>query len=186
MKKTITKRMTIRDMTITKSWVLPIASLFVLSCFSLVFADKIDKSLYKKVTFKKLGGFDYPYPSPEEVEAGKVNAVIPPKIQALDNTKVAIDGFVIPAEWEEDKITELFLLKDMMSCCFGGVPALNHWIQIKMKKGTGVAYSPFAPITVYGTLKVGANVLDGQIPSIYRMEGEYAEVSEEYKPYFNP
>ena len=46
----------------------------------------------------------------------------PEQIQALDGKEVALTGFMIPVVWEETKVEEFMLVRDLLACCFGGAP----------------------------------------------------------------
>ncbi len=129
---------------------------------------------YEGVTFDKLASFPYEVPLDpvtNRVELVKLNAQIPERIKSLDKKPVAIRGFMLPLKVENGLVTELLIMRDQSMCCFGTVPKINEWINIRMA-GDGVQPIMDQPVTLMGQLKVGEVLENDYLVGIYEMEGD--------------
>ena len=129
---------------------------------------------YQGVTFDKLASFAYEVPLDpvtNKVELAKLNAQIPERIKLLDKKAGAIRGFMLPLKVENGLVTELLIMRDQSMCCFGTVPKINEWINIRMA-GEGVQPIMDQPITLMGQLKVGEVLENDYLVGIYEMEGD--------------
>ena len=129
---------------------------------------------YKGVSFDKLASFAYEVPLDpvtNKVELAKLNAQIPARIKSLDKKPVAIRGFMLPLKVENGLVTELLIMRDQSMCCFGTVPKINEWINIRMA-GDGVQPIMDQSITLMGQLKVGEVLENDYLVGIYEMEGD--------------
>ena len=129
---------------------------------------------YEGVTFDKLASFAYEVPLDpvtNKVELAKLNAQIPESIKSLDKKSVAIRGFMLPLKVENGLVTELLVMRDQSMCCFGTVPKINEWINIRMA-GDGVQPIMDQAITLMGQLKVGEVLENDYLVGIYEMEGD--------------
>lgn len=129
---------------------------------------------YEGVSFDKLASFAYEVPLDpvtNKVELAKLNAQIPARIKSLDRKPVAIRGFMLPLKVENGLVTELLIMRDQSMCCFGTVPKINEWINIRMA-GDGVQPIMDQPITLMGQLKVGEVLENDYLVGIYEMEGD--------------
>ncbi len=129
---------------------------------------------YEGVSFDKLASFAYEVPLDpvtNKVELAKLNAQIPARIKLLDKKPVAIRGFMLPLKVENGLVTELLIMRDQSMCCFGTVPKINEWINIRMA-GDGVQPIMDQPITLMGQLKVGEVLENDYLVGIYEMEGD--------------
>ena len=129
---------------------------------------------YEGVSFDKLASFAYEVPLDpvtNKVELAKLNAQIPDRIKLLDKKPVAIRGFMLPLKVENGLVTELLIMRDQSMCCFGTVPKINEWINIRMA-GEGVQPIMDQPITLMGQLKVGEVLENDYLVGIYEMEGD--------------
>jgi hypothetical protein len=61
---------------------------------------------------------------------------------------------MIPVEWNDAEVLEFMLVRDLLACCFGGAPQPDEWVQVRMAKGKGAHYYPFAPVIVHGRLEI--------------------------------
>jgi hypothetical protein len=92
--------------------------------------------------------------SPEDL--GETEAAeFPARIRAFDGKKIALLGFMVPLEWDGDDVPELMLVRDLMSCCFGGVPMPDEWMHVRMVGKAKAEYFPYVPVLVTGTLRLG-------------------------------
>jgi hypothetical protein len=105
-----------------------------------------------------------------EVSA-KTEALIPPKVKALDKQRVALKGFMLPLKVEGGLVTEMLIMKDQSMCCYGTVPKIHEWVSIKMTE-KGVKPLMDQAVTLYGKLFVGEMRENGYLTGIYRMDGE--------------
>lgn len=129
---------------------------------------------YEGVSFDKLASFPYEVPLDpitNKVELAKLNAQIPARIKSLDKKLVAIRGFMLPLKVENGLVTELLIMRDQSMCCFGTVPKINEWINIRMA-GDGVQPIMDQSITLMGELKVGEVLENDYLVGIYEMEGD--------------
>ena len=129
---------------------------------------------YEGITFDKLASFAYEVPLDpvtNKVELAKLNAQIPEIIKSLDKKPVAIRGFMLPLKVENGLVTELLIMRDQSMCCFGTVPKINEWINIRMA-GDGVQPIMDQAITLMGQLKVGEVLENDYLVGIYEMEGD--------------
>ena len=129
---------------------------------------------YEGVSFDKLASFAYEVPLDpvtNKVELAKLNAQIPARIKSLDKKLVAIRGCMLPLKVENGLVTELLIMRDQSMCCFGTVPKINEWINIRMA-GDGVQPIMDQSITLMGQLKVGEVLENDYLVGIYEMEGD--------------
>ncbi|HEY7183387.1 MAG TPA: DUF3299 domain-containing protein [Blastocatellia bacterium] len=128
---------------------------------------------YKPISFSSLGDFFYytpepgGTPDPELVKKSK----IPDNIKALSGRKVAINGFMMPIDQNQDGSREFVLNGNFDMCGFGGPISINQWIVVKYMGGGRVPYTHL-PMSVFGELQVGEEYKDGWLISIYRMNAK--------------
>jgi hypothetical protein len=133
------------------------------------------KDGYSVVDFDRLAAFDFDPPASDATnQAAKgdaADALIPPDIKALNNKKVMLRGFMMPVTMEEDKTTEFFITRNPMCCAFGVPTKMNELVTVKIG-GKGLEPNMGQPVTIKGTLHVGAIRDDGDVTGLYRMDGE--------------
>jgi hypothetical protein len=126
------------------------------------------------IDFDELASFDYAVPDDSagvETVAVEEEEKIPASIRALDGRLVRLKGFMLPTRLEAGLTKEFLLMRDQSMCCFGVVPRINEWVSVRMAGG-GVRPLMDQPVTVFGTLRVGATFENGMLVGLYRMEGE--------------
>lgn len=98
----------------------------------------------------------------------------PPKeLMDLQNQKVKIPGFLIPLEDDQTDISEFLLVPSPMACIHVPAPPPNQIVHVKMASGRRAQMS-YAPIWVYGRLKIGES--HGPYGKVsYTMVGERTE-----------
>lgn len=128
---------------------------------------------YEIVGFDRLASFTFnpPEMAPTGTTAPATPDQIPAGIKALDDRKVAVNGFMLPVKMEEGLVKEFLLVRDPMACCYGMMPKVNEWVVVKMT-GKGVQPLMDVPLTFYGKLKVGEMFENGYLTGIYLLEGE--------------
>ena len=78
---------------------------------------------------------------------------------------------MLPLKVENGLVTELLIMRDQAMWCFGTVPKINEWINIRMA-GDGVEPIMDQAITLMGMLKVGEVLENDYLVGIYEMEGD--------------
>lgn len=105
-------------------------------------------------------------PSPAKLE-------IPADIRALDGKRVTLKGYLIPLAIEGGRIRQAVLLRDLMSCCYGTIPALNSFVLIDCSEHSiAPTIETNVPVTVVGTLKVGEIREQNFLVGLYRLSNE--------------
>ena len=130
-------------------------------------------SAYLNASFSRLAGYTFPEINQDDSVklAAFYNAQIPADIKALDGKKTVISGFMLPVKVNKGVVTEMLLMKDQMSCCYGATPMLNDFVIVRLPEGKGKLVVD-TPIFVYGILKVGAVLENGFLAGVYQLEGE--------------
>ena len=78
---------------------------------------------------------------------------------------------MLPLKVEGGLVTELLIMKDQSMCCYGNVPKITEWVNVKTS-GSGIKPIMDQPISILGTLHVGAMRENGYLIGIYQMDGE--------------
>lgn len=95
---------------------------------------------------------------------------LPAKVTSLDGAKVAVDGYMLVLERDDDRRVRAFLLlESLWGCCFARTPAIHEGIAVRMTTARGITGHE-GPVTVLGTLAVGEEREDGEVTSVYRLE----------------
>lgn len=106
---------------------------------------------YKSIAFRDLTGFEYSVEWEKDGKEFDFSAYaqrVPKKLRKISNTKVAIEGFMIPTIVDENnELKEFLLLPDQMSCCFGQTPEANGWIVVSAEQGAEVMMDRIIRIT---------------------------------------
>lgn len=130
-----------------------------------------------EVGFETLAGFAYPTSNdPLTADAPLSPSPIPEHVRRLDGKKTAIKGFMLPMKLQNGLATELLLMRDQSMCCFGVMPEINEWVNVKMA-GRGVKPVQDQPVTIFGTMQVGEIYEHGYLVSIYSLEGKGMETA---------
>jgi len=126
--------------------------------------------------FDKLASYNFetpdgPITNQPAATADSANDQIPLSIKALTDKRFAIKGFMLPLKVDGGSVTEFLLMKDQSMCCYGNVPKITEWINVKTA-GKGMKPILDQPISIEGTLHVGAVRENGYLVGIYQMDGE--------------
>jgi len=90
--------------------------------------------------------------------------------------RAAFDGYMIPVDFAERKVTTFLLSRYVANCCFGAMPRLDEWIEVEVSAPGGVDYVPFRVVRVTGSFEVGELLDDyGYVRSLYRMKADSVE-----------
>ena len=131
---------------------------------------------YELLTFNTLTSYRIREPNwarlddPDYVAALNLDEEIPPQIRALNGSKIEIEGFMLPLEGEFDNVRTFVLLKDQMACCFGAIPLLNEWVYVEVPQKKKIRSYQDVPISLRGTLHVGAKFEGDILVGIYHLE----------------
>ena len=128
----------------------------------------------------------FPYETPDIEELGKPHNKsvskkdkfpIPDFVRQLDGASVAVVGFMIPLTLNDagDKTTSFILARSQATCCYGITPRMNEWMYVEMEKGQSAEATMDIPITVFGTLSVGAQIKESNW-TLYRMVSDKVSV----------
>jgi hypothetical protein len=140
-------------------------------------SETAKSSGYVNASFSRLAS--YTFSSVIEDDPVKLAALynqeIPAEIKNLDGKKAVISGFMLPVKVSKGVVTELLLMKDQQSCCYGATPNLNDFVIVRMPEGKGKLMID-TPIFIYGTLKVGAVLENGFLAGVYQLDGDKMEM----------
>lgn len=97
--------------------------------------------------------------------------LVPQAILDLDGQRIAVTGYMIPGRIKKGGIVRDFLLvRDLMACCFGGMPKPDEWIEVDMAEGQDAEYHRYVPLIVTGTLTVGDDIDEDSLsPAVFKM-----------------
>ena len=131
---------------------------------------------HQSLTFNMLTGYPFREPNwakmedPAYIASLNLDEQISSEIQAMDGRKVEIQGFMLPLDMSEGNLRTFMLLKDQMACCFGNIPRLNEWVYVRIPNKKKVEIHQDIPITLFGTLRVGAKFEREVLTGIYHLE----------------
>ncbi len=126
------------------------------------------------VDFTVLSGFDYQEPpAPRNIAQADLEAVppvsspLPAAVQALDGQSMRLQGFMVPLDLEDGRVTTFLLLADHKLCCGIGDPRVNDMVEVTSIER--VDFHMDYRVEVTGRLEVGAEFEHGYLSSLYRM-----------------
>jgi hypothetical protein len=130
---------------------------------------------YASVGFDRLASYNFEVENAPvtNLTAGvdKANDQIPATVKAFDRKKVSIRGFMLPLKVSNGLVTEFLIMKDQSLCCYGSVPKITEWVSVKTPE-RGVKSIMDEPVSIMGTLHVGAMRENGYLIGIYQMDGD--------------
>ena len=139
---------------------------------------------YQSLTFNMLISYPFSEPNwakmedPAYIASLNLDEQISPEIQAMDGKKVEIQGFMLPLDMSEGNLRTFMLLKDQMACCFGNIPRLNEWVYVRVPKKKQISVHQDVPITLFGTLRVGAKFEREVLTGIYHLELDQIQIAQ--------
>jgi hypothetical protein len=131
--------------------------------------------VHLKVPFGALAAYEYEVADPVKLREAKdpksvLGDQIPAKIKALDGQPILLVGFMVPIDVDRrGNVTSFALTQNQSFCCYGIPPGLTELVIVEMEEGKVAPYSYDVPVAAYGTMKVGEDIDDGYILSIYQM-----------------
>lgn len=123
-----------------------------------------EKEGYIGVSFSQLADFPYEV---DELGRRLPNTKLPAEIAALDGKQVAVSGYLVPIEYDGDKVSSLILVRNQLLCCYGEEPKLNEWVWVSIDPPVDSVTD--IPVTLYGTLEASPDEEEGQVISLYRL-----------------
>jgi hypothetical protein len=132
---------------------------------------------YLPVGFDRLAGFPmrlhWVMVDPVRIKGvQKMMDDVPANIKELDESKVAVKGFMLPLKLDNGQVTDFFLLRTQARCCYGLPIQMNELLTVHMAKHP-VKSIMDQPIIIYGRLHVTESHDDtGALTSIYSLDGD--------------
>lgn len=124
--------------------------------------------------FETLAAFSFAVPDmtvPKHPTVPEAEKQIPAAIKGLDGKTVRIRGFMMPIKEVQGKTTEFLITRSQPSCCFSGATEINEFVTVKVA-GKGFDTMMDDPVTIQGTLHVGAILDGGFIVGLYEMDAD--------------
>lgn len=92
---------------------------------------------------------------------------LPEDVVSLSGSLFRTTGYMIPLD-QVGKVTRFLLVNDLMSCCFGQVPKLQHVMYVTLPPGRWVEPTN-ERLLVEGTLTVEIRKQDGYVTGLFEM-----------------
>jgi hypothetical protein len=95
---------------------------------------------------------------------------LPDEVTSLQGEKVALDGYMLVLERDDDRrIRAFLLLESLWGCCFARTPKIHEGVEVRLTTDRGVVGSE-GPIQVLGVIDVGERREEGEVTSVYRLQ----------------
>ena len=102
--------------------------------------------------------------------ASAVLAVMPRNLRELEGQALAVRGFMLPIDLDDEGRVQSFgLMPNQNSCCYGVAPPANGWVMVKLVKGKTVQATMDTPVEVHGRLHMVAEAVEGELTGLYQM-----------------
>lgn len=112
---------------------------------------------------------------PTDKPAKPDQSMVPAQVREYDGRKLAIIGYMIPINFRGGGTNEFMIVPIVPSCFFCEEPLPTEWIDVKTTDGRYVPYVYDYPVTVAGTLDVGAVYSGGMMESMFRLKADKVE-----------
>jgi len=96
------------------------------------------------------------------------DSVLPEDVIALGGSKIKLAGQMLPLD-QVGRVTRFMLVNDLMSCCFGTAPKIQHIVYVQLPPEKWLEPTT-ERITVEGTLKVGIHREDGYVLRLFEIQ----------------
>jgi hypothetical protein len=126
-----------------------------------------DGEKYRLISFAQLASFIFA--SNADADSIAMSEQVPASVRALNEKSVALTGFMLPVQAENNLTTDFLLLRNQSACCYGVMPKINEWVIVRTT-GKGVKTIMDTPVTVLGTFHVGAVSENGTLSGIYKLD----------------
>ncbi len=128
------------------------------------------------LTFSDLSSFTFDLKVGDSVADGFRPAELPTVLLDAHHQTVALRGFMLPLEGDQNGVT-VFMMNGSYDMCFFGAPVRpNDWVLVHMRPGVRIPFGHL-PITVVGRFEVGVDAADGRLTSFYRIDDAVQRVS---------
>ena len=136
-----------------------------------------DPAKFKTVTWDEISKFTYVPPAPQqETSAADPSASredsVPDEIREMSGTRITIDGYVVPLDYDHGRVTRFILLSAPLACCFAEAPPLNRWIIVTNDAKSGLDFTKYDVVRVSGVFQVAEETREGYVVGLYRMRSE--------------
>jgi hypothetical protein len=126
-----------------------------------------DGEKYRITSFAQLASFIFA--ANADTDSIAMTEQVPAPVRALNEKSVALTGFMLPVQTENNLTTDFLLLRNQSACCYGVMPKINEWVIVRTT-GKGVKAIMDTPITVLGTFHVEAVSENGTLSGIYKLD----------------
>jgi hypothetical protein len=113
----------------------------------------------RTMEIKELGNFAYDPDTDHDV---------PADVKTLDGIHVRLNGYMIPLT-QADALTEFALVPNLVGCCFGLPPGVQHVVTVRTNSPKGVKYT-LDNVEVEGVLHVEVKEQDRYTYSIFELQ----------------
>lgn len=127
------------------------------------------EATHRAVGFPILAGFTY-RPPPGLINASPRSSV-PDTIRALNGHLVAVDGFMLPLDFDGTGVGDFLLNASYDMCAFGAPSMVNERIEVTMARGRRTIFTHHA-IRVFGRLTVEEQFEGNEVVGLYRLDAE--------------
>lgn len=124
----------------------------------------------RKVSFSDLS-FSAPAGDTPDSTSPGYGPWAPASVKALNDTRVRIDGFMLPTRVENGHVRECLIMANQMTCCYGKMPRFCDFIVARVDTPS-VAVLQDQPLVFTGRLKVGDEFSSKIWVSFYSMQVE--------------
>lgn len=94
---------------------------------------------------------------------------LPDSIRNATGHEVVIMGYMLPLVMENGRASQLLLMRNQMSCCYGQAPVANEYLVIKTS-APGLPVTMDVPIAVQGTLRVAPVTMGGVLVEYFHLD----------------
>ena len=127
------------------------------------------EATHRAVGFPVLAGFTYE--PPRVLSSASPRSSVPDSIRALNGQHVAVDGFMLPLDFDGTGVGQFVLNASYDMCAFGAPSMVNERIEVTMTRGRRTIFTHHA-IRVFGRLTVEDKVDGDEVVGLYRLDAE--------------
>jgi hypothetical protein len=136
---------------------------------------------YKTVAWDDISKYSYVPPEPDADDASpaaqakakpKTADQIPADIRAMSGTRITIEGYVVPLDYDKGYVLKFIMLAAPLACCFAEAPPMNRWITVSNAAKLDFEYGKYNVIRVSCVFDVGEETREGYVVGIYRLKAE--------------
>ncbi len=136
-------------------------------------ADEAEPRGYRHVRLVDMAKFQVPRHLSDTDPAKLANAVLavmPASLRELEGQALAVRGYMLPIDVDDQGQVKSFgLMPNQNSCCYGVAPPANGWLMITLASGKAVQPTMDTPVEVHGRLHMVAEAVEGELTGLYQM-----------------